>query len=206
MHIPDSMIPLNQALIYWIITIIILAISLYKFSNSKDKEKRIVITSIMTVATVLISSLPIPSPIGIPIHFFVIPIIAILLGPNTGIIVGFLALLIQAILGLGGITTLGANTIVIGVCISFGTYLFYNIFNYLNNSLAIVLSTIIGIMIGTVGQIIILLISQNTTPETLLSSLLPFYLIISLIEAFINLVTIKTIRNIRPELLNIKKI
>lgn len=128
MHLPDGIIPLPQALIYWIITLIFIAIYLFKLSKTEHREKNVVYTSIFAAATVATSSLSIPSPLGVPIHFFLIPLVAILMGPLSGVIVAFLCLVIQFFLmGMGGITTLGANTLAIGVAISVVTYFFYSI-------------------------------------------------------------------------------
>jgi len=204
--VPDGIIPLDQVIVYWIIVIIILGIFSYKFSKDENKEKRIVIASIMTVATTIISYIAIPLPFGVSIHFFVIPIVAILLGPLTGTIVAAVALFIQVLIGMGGFTSLGANILVMGVCISIATYYSYKIFNYLNNKIAIVFSTIIGILVGTAVQIVVLILTGTITLETLLASLLPFYLAIAIVEGFMNLIIINTIGKLRPELLNINKL
>ena len=206
MHLPDGILPLDQSIVYLIISIIIFAISYYKFSIDEDKNKNIVLIALLAATTFVISSLSIPSPFGVPIHFFIIPIIVILLGPINGIIVEFLVLIIQAFIGMGGLVSFGANFLVIGIILSLTTYLFYKIFSYINNKLAIVLSTIIGIMAATFAQIIILTISGTNTFEILLSTLLPFYLLIAIIESFANLVIITSIEKVKPELLNKNKI
>ena len=60
----------------------------------------------------------IPTPWGVSIHFFGVPLVVILLGPLTAVIVAFCCLSIQyLLLGMGGITTLGANTFAIGICL-----------------------------------------------------------------------------------------
>ena len=129
MHLPDGIVPLNQAIIYWIITLIIISIFFYKFSKDENKEKRIISIAIFSVFTVTVTSLSIPSPLGVPIHFFLIPLVAILLGPLTSNIVSFISLLMQAILlNMGGITILGANFIVMGLILSYVSYGFYVLF------------------------------------------------------------------------------
>ena len=80
MHIPDGIITIDQALIYWILTILIMAICFYKLQKDSQKDKKIVSMAIFSVFTVIITSLSIPSPLGVPIHFFLIPLIAIILG------------------------------------------------------------------------------------------------------------------------------
>ena len=207
MHLPDGIVPLNQAIIYWILTLIIISIFFYKFSKDENKEKRIISIAIFSVFTVTVTSLSIPSPLGVPIHFFLIPLVAILLGPLTSNIVSFISLLVQAILlNMGGITILGANFIVMGLILSYVCYGFYILFKDLNKKVAIFASTIIGIMAATFGQVAVLLISGAMNFDVLLATLIPFYLFISLIEGFANIIIITAIEQIKPEIMEMDKI
>lgn len=207
MHLPDGIIPLDQAIIYWIFTLIIISIFFYKFSKDKDKEKRMVSTAIYAVFAAVVSSLSIPSPFGVPIHFFVIPLVVILLGPFSACIVSFTCLIFQAlVLNMGGITSFGANFIVMGFIIAVVVDIFYKIFYRLHEFYAIFISTMMGIMFATVGQVIILLLSGATNFNMLLTTLIPFYLFISIIEGILNVFVIKTIKTVKVELLEIEKI
>ena len=207
MHLPDGIVPLNQAIIYWLITLIIVSVFFYKFSKDENKEKRIVSIAIFSVFTVTVTSLSIPSPLGVPIHFFLIPLVAILLGPLTSNIVSFISLLVQALLlNMGGITILGANFIVMGLILSYVSYGFYILFEDLNKKVAIFASTIIGIMAATFGQVAILLISGAMNFDVLLATLIPFYLFISIIEGFANIIIITAIEQIKPEISEMEKI
>ena len=155
----------------------------------------------------VVTSVSVPSPLGVPIHFFLIPMIAIILGSLSSTIVSFVTLLMQAlILNMGGITTLGANFLVMGFILSIATYGFYRVFSYLNEKAAIFASTIIGIMFATFSQVAILLISGAMNFDILLSTLVPFYLFISLIEGFANVVIITAIEKTKPEIIEINKI
>lgn len=207
MHLPDGIISFEQAMIYWIITLIIILLFFYKFSKDENKEKRIISIALFSVFTIVITSLSIPSPFGVPIHFFLIPLIAMILGPFSSTIVSFIALLMQVFtLNIGGITSLGANFIVIGFILPIVTYSFYKLFLNLNKKLAIFGSTIIGIIAATFGQVGILLISGAMNFDLLLSTLVPFYLFISIIEGFCNVVIITSIEKIKPELIEINEI
>lgn len=207
MHLLDGIISFEQAMIYWIITLIIILLFFYKFSKDENKEKRIISIALFSVFTIVITSLSIPSPFGVPIHFFLIPLIAMILGPFSSTIVSFIALLMQVFtLNMGGITSLGANFIVIGFILPIVTYSFYKLFLNLNKKLAIFGSTIIGIIAATFGQVGILLISGAMNFDLLLSTLVPFYLFISIIEGFCNVVIITSIEKIKPELIEINEI
>lgn len=206
MHLPDGIIPFEQAIVYWCITIVIVAIFSYLFSKNEDKEKTTVLIALFSVFFVVITSLSIPSPLGVPIHFFLIPLVAILLGPFNGSIVSFFGLLIQALaLNMGGIVCFGANFLVIGVIVSFTTYGLYQVLVNLDEKIAIFLATIGGIIFATFGQVLILMLSGAMNFDSLLATLVPFYLFIGIIEGFANIIIIYSIKRIKPELMEINK-
>lgn len=204
MHIPDGIIPLAQATIYWVVSIIFLLIISFKLSKDKMFNKQVVLTAVLTAATVVATSVSIPSPMGIPMHFFLIPLVVMILGLYKGSLVSFLSLVFQSIfLGMGGITTLGANFLVMGIILSLCVYFVYNLFLDVNNSVAIFLSTLIGIMGATFAQIFILMLTNTTSFNVLLASLLPFYLVVGILEGLINIFILGFIKRVRPEILGL---
>jgi len=207
LHLPDGLIPLSHALIYWIITLIFIALYLFKLSRIEHREKNVVYTSIFAAATVATSSISIPSPLGVPIHFFLIPLVAILLGPLSGIIVALLCLVIQYFLmGMGGLTTLGANTLAMGVVISLSSYLFYRITRDLNLRFSIFTGTFLGIMMATLVQVLMLYLARIATLDVLLATMVPFYLFVAILEGLANVVIISFLGKVKPELLTLHKI
>ena len=207
MHLPDGILPIEQAILYLFLTIIILCACNYKLSKINDIEKRFVYIAIFSAVVFILSSVSIPSPIGIPIHFFVIPIVVILLGVISGTICSFVSLIGQAILlNMGGITSLGANFIVMGFVLSFVTYAFYIIFINIDERIAIFLSTIMGIISATFIQAFMLVLSGSITFNAVISTLIPYYMFISVIEGILNVIIIFTIKNLKPEILNLNKI
>lgn len=207
MHLPDGLIPLWQAVIYWILAIIPLIIYAFKLSKSQQKDKLIINTGIFAAVTVVVSSLSIPSPFGVPLHFFIIPLVAILLGPLTGVAVAFLCLLLQFLfLGMGGLTTLGSNILAIGVVMSFSTYLFYKLTFDLDERLSVFAGTLMGIIIATITNVLILVFAGVATLEILMATLIPFYLLIAVIEGVANVVIVSVISKVKPEILKLDKI
>lgn len=207
MHIPDGLIPFNQTMIYLIISLIILSFCFYRVSRKTDMQKRLVISAILTAVAVVATSVTVPSPMGIPMHFFIIPLVVIILGPCNSSLVSFLALLVQAfILGMGGVTTLGINVLNMGIILSFVVFVVYHLFETINKRFAIFLSTLTGILAATMAQIIILTLANTTTFEVLLGSLLPYYLMIGIIEGIINIVILEFISKTNNSILEIEKI
>ncbi|WP_458403817.1 energy-coupling factor ABC transporter permease [Methanobrevibacter sp.] len=207
MHIPDGLIPFDQAMIYLIISLIILTISFYQTSRKTDMEKRLVLTGLLTAIAVVATSVTIPSPMGIAMHFFIIPLVVLILGPYNSSLVSFLALLVQAfVLGMGGVTTLGVNVLDMGIILSFVVYFVYKILCNIDEKLAIFISTVCGILAATITQIAVLTIANTTSLEVLLASLLPYYLMIGLIEGMVNIIIISFISRTNSSILEIEKI
>lgn len=207
MHIPDGLIPVEQAAVYWLISLIILAFSFYYYSRKADLTKRLVLTGILTAITIVATSVTLPSPMGIPMHFFIIPLVVLILGPFNASLVSFLALLVQAfLLGMGGVTTLGVNVLDMGIILSFVVYVVYKVFANVNERLAIFISTVAGILAATVTQIVVLTIANTTSLDVLLASLLPYYLMIGIIEGIINIVILEFISRTNNSILEIEKV
>ncbi|OEC88550.1 MULTISPECIES: energy-coupling factor ABC transporter permease [Methanobacterium] len=206
MHLPDGLIPLWQAAIYWILTIIILAVYIFKLSRTEEKEKKIVATAIFAAATFVASSLSIPSPFGVPVHFFLIPLVVILLGPLSGVAVEFLCLIVQFFfLGMGGITSLGANTVTMGIVLSFSTYLFYKLTLDLDKRLSVFAGTLMGIAMATIAQALMLVSAGVATLDMLMATLIPFYLFVAVIEGIANVFIVSALSGVKPELLTLNK-
>lgn len=207
MHLPDGLLTLWQAAIYWILTIVFMAVYMYKLSKTEEKEKIIVNTSILAAVTIAASSISIPSPFGVPIHLFLIPLVVIILGPLSGVTVAFLCFLLQFfILGMGGITSLGANVVTMGIVMSFTTYYFYKFTAELDDRLSIFSGTFMGIIMATIAQVLIMLVAGVATLEVLIATLLPFYLFVGVIEGVINVFIILSLFKLKPELAQVKQI
>jgi len=170
-------------------------------------SKRLVLTGILTAVAVVATSVTIPSPMGIPMHFFIIPLVVLILGPFNAALVSFLALLIQAFaLGMGGVTTLGVNVLDMGIILSFVVYFVYRIFLNVNGKLAIFISTLSGILAATVTQIVVLTIANTTSLNVLLASLLPYYLMIGVIEGIVNIIILEFISKTNNSILELEKV
>lgn len=207
MHLPDGIIPFSQAIIYWIISIFFIFYFI-KIMKDEENSKRLVYIAIFSAVVTVCSGISVPTPFGLPVHFFLIPLAVLILGPYSGVVVTFIALTIQALfLGMGGILSLGANIFVMGVVLSFVTYFFYNLLgDMINKSLAIFISTLSGIIFASVGQMAMIMISGAGNFELLLITLIPFYIVVGLIEGFANTVIMKFIEKLEPEMLCLNKI
>ena len=207
MHIPDGLIPFEQALAYLIVSLVILSIFFYYTSKKVDMEKRLVLTGVLTAIVVVATSFTIPSPMGVQIHFFIIPLVVFILGPFNASLVSFLALLVQTLaLGEGGVTALGANVLDMGIVLSLVVYAVYKLFSSIDRRIAIFVSTVMGIIAATFMQIFILAIANASSLEVLLASLLPYYLMVAIMEGIMNIVIMEFISRMDNSILDIEKV
>ena len=207
MHLPDGIIPLDQSIIYWIICIIFIGLFLYKFRSSKDYTHRLILLAFFSATVTICSGISIPTPFGIPVHFFLIPLAVLIMGPYSGIIITFIALLVQALfLGMGGIVSLGANVLVMGIIIPFTVSIFYFIFKDLNDKFAVFLASLASISLASVCQMIIILISGSGNFEILMTTLIPFYILVGILEGLMNVIIISFLGKVKPGILNLDKV
>jgi len=121
MHIPDAFLPLPQGLIYWVIALIFIALSL-RWAKKEMGEEEIPLVAVLAAGIFAIQTMNMALPIsivpgGVSGHVVGAALAAIVLGsPFAAIFILTLVLLLQAIFfGDGGITSMGANIINMGI-------------------------------------------------------------------------------------------
>ncbi|HEX2987082.1 MAG TPA: energy-coupling factor ABC transporter permease [Chloroflexota bacterium] len=123
MHIPDGVLPIWLIAAGWLLTVALLALA------SRSLQERVIgarlpLLGVMSALMLVAMSLEL-APIGYHINLTVIS--GIVLGPALGFLAAFLVNLVLAFFGHGGITVVGLNTLIIGVEIVLGYYLFHGI-------------------------------------------------------------------------------
>jgi cobalt/nickel transport system permease protein len=126
MHIPDAFMPIWQGGIYWIIALIFIALAL-KWARSEMTEDKIPMVAVLAAGIFAIQAFNLPVGFGTSGHLVGGALVAILLGsPYAAVFVLTLVLIIQGfIFGDGGLTTMGANIINMGVIGGFVGYYSY---------------------------------------------------------------------------------
>lgn len=146
MHIGDGLIPLEQALIYWIIALVFVSLSL-KWARNEMEEAKVPMFAALAAGIFAVQALNIPVFWGTSGHMVGGVMAAIILGsPFAGVLLLTLVLLVQGFLFAdGGISVMGANILDMGVIASFSGY--YT-FKALNRSLGMVKASFIGGWVG----------------------------------------------------------
>lgn len=126
MHISEGILPFNWALVWFAVATPFLALGLKRLNSlAHDDLSMKPLVGLMAAVVFVISCMPIPVPTaGTCSHPCGTGIAAILVGPFVSVVIAAAALLIQALfLAHGGLTTLGANIVSMGVVGSFAGYL-----------------------------------------------------------------------------------
>jgi cobalt/nickel transport system permease protein len=205
MHIPDSFMPLSQALIYWIIALPFVIMSMRWAKNELD-EMKVPIFAALAAGIFAIQTMNIPIGMGTSGHMVGAALVAIIFGsPWAGVLVLTLVLLVQGfVFGDGGITTMGANILNMGVISGFVGYYTYNA---LRRSMNISLSSFGGAWLGIFVSAIFCSIEMwfaGTFPLVPgLVAMGTYHLIIGFMgEGLLTSIVITAITKSRPDLLD----
>lgn len=135
MHIPDGFLPLSQALVYWIIALVFIALSL-RWAKREMSEEKVPLVAVLAAGIFAIQTMNMALPIavvpgGVSGHVVGAALAAIVLGsPFAAVFILTLVLILQGIFfGDGGITAMGANIINMGVLGGFFGFYTYRSLN-----------------------------------------------------------------------------
>jgi cobalt/nickel transport system permease protein len=128
MHISEGILPAQWAIIWFILALPFVAWGLHELRERSGLDMSFKpLVGLMAAVVFIISCMPIPVPTaGTCSHPCGTGLAAIMLGPALSILVAAVALLIQALfLAHGGLSTLGANIVSMGVMgslVGYGTF------------------------------------------------------------------------------------
>ncbi len=128
MHLADGVLPWSWAAVWWAAALPFIAVALWLLKRRTGRDPFYQpFVAMIAAAVFLISCMPIPVPLtGTCAHPCGTGLAAILIGPWMTVLVTLIALLLQALfLAHGGLTTLGADLLSMGVA---GAFVGYGIF------------------------------------------------------------------------------
>jgi cobalt/nickel transport system permease protein len=216
MHIPDGILPVGL----WVLGLIVMALavgfSLFRL-RGMDKIKKIPLLGAVSAVMLVAMSLEI-LPLAYHINLSVVA--GILLGPALGFLAAFIANLVLALMGHGGITVIGLNTILLGSEAVLGHTFFYLFKNRLSVFWSAATATVLTLIMTTVALIGIVAVS-HINPELMshgdehgslhngLVSVQTFAIMVLslgsigwIIEAAITGAVVRFISQVKPELLD----
>ncbi|PKQ29592.1 MAG: hypothetical protein CVT60_04600 [Actinobacteria bacterium HGW-Actinobacteria-10] len=119
-HIPDGVLPLWLWASGWVLTLVLVGIAGALAQRSDARRKVPLLGVVAALMLVAMSSEIVP----IAYHINLTVVAGVLLGPVLGIIAAFIVEVVLAMLGHGGVTVLGLNTLLVGTEIVVGWALF----------------------------------------------------------------------------------
>ena len=204
MHIPDSFIPLSQAIVYWVISIPFIFMSM-KWAKSELEEMKVPILAALAAGIFAIQAMNIPIGMGTSGHMVGATLVAIVFGsPLAGVLVLTLVLLVQGFaFGDGGITTMGANILNMGIISGFaGYYTYLALRKSAGTSIAAFGGAWLGLFVSSIVCAVQMWLAGTFPLVPGLIAMGTFHLIIGFIgEGLITSVVITAIAKSRPDLL-----
>lgn len=118
MHISEGILPASRAAFWFVVAAPLVAWGLHVIRFRRRKDPRyLALLSLVGAGVFVVSCMPIPIPVaGSCSHPCGTGLAAILVGPAPTVVIASIALLFQALfLAHGGLTTLGANIVTMGI-------------------------------------------------------------------------------------------
>ncbi|MDD1673768.1 MAG: energy-coupling factor ABC transporter permease [Methanomicrobiales archaeon] len=210
MHISDGILSPVWVMVWFFIAFLFLVIGTLKIQKRVDRDPSYLpLLAMMGAAVFLIAVWHIPVPVtGSSSHPVGTPMAAIVIGPFGSVVISFIVLIFHAFLGHGGITTIGANTVSMGVAGSFSGYSLYRILRKGKISIwmAAGLAALVGDLLTYVVTALEFALSLNPNavlPSWMVYSLmfLPTQLPIALAEFVFTAAIVQYIAQRRPDIL-----
>jgi cobalt/nickel transport system permease protein len=204
LHIPDSFIPLTQAIVYWIIALPFIIMSM-KWAKNELDEMKVPILAALAAGIFAIQAMNIPIGMGTSGHMVGATLVAIVFAsPWAGVLVLTLVLLVQGFaFADGGITTMGANILNMGVISGFvGYYTYVMLRKNMSVNIAAFGGAWLGLFISAIACAVQMWLAGTFPLVPGLMAMGTYHLIIGFIgEGLITAVAISAIAKSRPDLL-----
>jgi cobalt/nickel transport system permease protein len=208
MHIPDGFIPISQAIVYWIIALIFIALSL-RWAKREMSEEKVPLVAVLAAGIFAIQTLNMALPIsiipgGVSGHVVGAALAAIVLGsPYAAVFILTLVLVLQGIFfGDGGITAMGANIINMGVLGGFlGFYTYRSVNNVFHNRFcAAFIAGWISLFIPSIVCALELVVAGTLPLAFGLVTMGVYHAVIGIIEGGITAFALSLIIHARPDI------
>jgi len=206
MHIPDGFLSLNTWLPAWVISVGVISYSIRKASQQL-KERVVPLMGVMSAFIFAAQMLNFPIAGGTSGHLLGGVLATVLLGPFAGAIVISVVLIAQCfIFQDGGLTTLGANILNMGIIGTMLGYLVYNIIRrIIRGNIGVLIATFIAawvsVVIASATCAIELAISGTTPFNIVFPVMVGIHAIIGIGEAIITSLVVSFVLRVRPDLM-----
>jgi len=207
MHIPDAFIPIPQGVIYWIIALIFVALAL-RWAKNEMSEEKIPLIAVLAAGIFALQSFNLPVSMGTSGHLVGGALAAIVLGsPFAAVFILTLVLIVQGVLfGDGGITTMGANILNMGVLGGFvGFYSFKGMMGITKNmNISIFTAAWLACFIPALAAAVEMFFAGTFPLIEGLIAMGVYHALIGIIEGLVTVIAIRLIIKARPDIVDIR--
>jgi len=206
LHIPDAFIPIPQGIVYWIIALVFVALAL-RWAKNEMSDEKIPIVAVLAAGIFALQSFNLPVSMGTSGHLVGGALAAIVLGsPFAAVFIIALVLIVQGVLfGDGGITTMGANIINMGVIGGFiGFYSFKGLMGMTRSMpVSAFLAAWLACLIPALAAAVEMFMAGTFPLEAGLFAMGIYHAIIGIVEGIVTIGVIYLIVNVRPDLVDV---
>jgi cobalt/nickel transport system permease protein len=206
MHIPDSFMPITQGLVYWAIALVFLALAL-RWAKNEMSEDRIPLIAVLAAGIFALQSFNLPVSMGTSGHLVGGALAAIVLGsPYAAVFILTLVLIVQGVIfGDGGITTMGANIINMGVIGGFVGYYTFKGFISATKSMNVsaFAAAWFACLIPALAAAVEMYLAGTFPLREGLIAMGLYHALIGFIEGFVTIIAIRLIITARPDIVKL---
>ena len=206
MHIPDAFIPIPQGIVYWIIALVFIALAL-RWAKNEMSEEKIPLIAVLAAGIFALQSFNLPVSMGTSGHLVGGALAAIVLGsPFAAVFILTLVLIVQGVLfGDGGITTMGANIINMGVIGGFvGFYSFRGLMGVTKNiNISAFSAAWLACFIPALAAAVEMFLAGTFPLREGLIAMGLYHALIGIIEGVVTVIVIHLILRARPDIVDL---
>jgi len=208
MHIPDAFMPIPQGIIYWAVALVFIALSLRWIRQEMD-ETKVPLIAVLAAGIFAIQAFNLPVTMGTSGHLVGGALAAIVLGsPWAAVFILSLVLIVQGVIfGDGGITTMGANILNMGVIGGFvGFYSYKGLMAATRNlNLSAFAAAWFACVVPALFTAVEMWIAGTFPLDLGLAGMGLYHAAIGIIEGGITVVALHLIASVRPDIVNVTK-
>jgi cobalt/nickel transport system permease protein len=205
MHIPDAFIPIWQGAIYWVIALVFVYLSL-RWAKNELNEEKLPLVAVLAAGIFALQSFNLPVSMGTSGHLVGGALVAIILGsPFAAVFILTLVLIVQGIMfGDGGITTMGANILNMGVVGGFVGFYSFKGLKAATGSMPVsaFIAAWLACLIPALCAAVELWLAGTFPLEAGLVAMGIYHAIIGVIEGVVTVAAIYLIMSVRPDMVD----
>jgi len=205
-HIPDAFIPIWQGAIYWIIALIFVYLSL-RWAKNELNEEKLPLVAVLAAGIFALQSFNLPVSMGTSGHLVGGALVAIILGsPFAAVFILTLVLIVQGIMfGDGGITTMGANILNMGVVGGFVGFYSFKGLKAATGSMPVsaFIAAWLACVIPALCAAVELWLAGTFPLEAGMIAMGLYHAVIGVVEGVITVAAIYLIVSVRPDMVDI---